>query len=159
MTRWTAWFLLAPQAFLLAGLWRDCGLPAFDMGVLWCLFLAFFAERAALPWLLLGAALGRALVDDASLALQVLVLGAPVAVLLPLRLLLHGQRWPHLAVAAAAVAFGLPRFAGWLGDCFAQPSASAPPDALAVLWTAVVAPPLLALARRLPPCRGFVEAA
>lgn len=159
MKRWAAWFLLAPQAYLLAGLWRDCGLPAFDMGVLWCLFLAFFAERAALPWLLLGAALGRALVDDASLALQVLVLGAPVAALLPLRLLLHGQRWLHQAVAAAAVAFGLPRFASWLGEWFAQPAASAPPDVFTVMWTAVVVPPLLALARRLPPCRGFTEAA
>ncbi|MFN9331517.1 MAG: hypothetical protein ACK6D1_02855 [Planctomycetota bacterium] len=159
MTRWIAWFLLAPQAYLVAGVWRDCGLPAFDVGVLWCLFLAFFAERRALPWLLLGVALGRALVDDASLALQVLVLGVPVAAMLPLRLLLHGQRWPQLALAAAGVALTLPRLAGLLGGWFAQPSASAQSDWLVVLWTAVFAPPLLALARRLPPCRGFVEAA
>jgi hypothetical protein len=138
VTRWLAWFLLAPQAYLVAGVWRDCGLPAFDVGVLWCLFLAFFAERRALPWLLLG---------------------VPVAALLPLRLLLHGQRWPHLALAAAGVALALPRLAGLLGGWFAQPSASAQSDWLVVLWTAVFAPPLLAVARRLPPCRGFVEAA
>jgi hypothetical protein len=159
MKRWLAWFLLAPQAYLLAGMWPECGLPAFDMGVLWCLFLAFFAERKALPWLLLGAALGRALVDDASLALQVLVLGVPVALLLPLRLVLHGQRWLHLAFAAAAVALAVPRLAGWFGAWFAQPSASAQADGLVVLWTAVLAPPLLAVARRVPPCRGFVEVA
>ena len=111
MTRWLAWFLLAPQAYLVAGVWRDCGLPAFDVGVLWCLFLAFFAERRALPWLLPG------------------------------------------------VALALPRLAGLLGGWFAQPSASAQSDWLVVLWTAVFAPPLLAVARRLPPCRGFVEAA
>ncbi len=159
MRRWLGWFLLAPQAFLLAGLWRDSGLPAFDMGALWCVFLAFFAERAALPWLLLGAALGRALVDDASLALQLLLLGAPVAILLPLRLLLHGQRWPYLALAAAGVAYGLPPLAGVLGAWFAQPTAGAQGEGLVVLWTALFAPPMLAVARRLPPCRGFVEAA
>lgn len=159
MSRWLWWFLLAPQAHLLAGAWRDLGLPAFDMAAVWCLYLAFFAERGATPWLLLGSAIGRALVDEASLPVQVLLLGVPVAVLLPLRAWFFGRRWVWLACAGAACAAVLPRLAGWFGAWFGQPSASAQPDLGAVLWTAVLAPPLLAVLRRLPPCRGFEDAA
>lgn len=155
--RWAWWFLLAPQAHLLAGLWRDLGLPAFDMGVVWCLFLGFFAERRATPWLLLGAAMSRALVDESSLAVQALVLGVPVALLLPLRSLFFGQRWLWVTLAAAGCAFALPRLSAWFGAWFAQPSASAQADGALVLWTAALAAPLLAALRRLPPCRGFEE--
>ncbi len=45
MRRWLLWFLLAPQFFLLGGLWRDAGLPPLDVGVLLCLYLAVFADR------------------------------------------------------------------------------------------------------------------
>jgi hypothetical protein len=155
--RWLLWFLLAPQAFLLAGFWRDAGLPPLDVAVLLCLFLAFFADRAALPWLLLGGALGRALVDEASLPVQVLVLGVPVGVLLPLRSLFFGQRWLWQAIAAAACAVAVPRLAGLCGRLFDQPSASAQLDGVAVLWAALLLPPLLAVLRRLPPCAAFEE--
>lgn len=158
MIRWVWWFLMAPQAHLLAGLWRDLGLPGFDMGVVWCLFLAFFAQRTATPWLLLGAALSRALVDESSLPVQALVLGIPVAVLLPLRTFFFGQRWLWLTLAAAGCAVALPRLSAWFGAWFAQPSASAQTDVATVLWTAALAAPLLALLRRLPPCRGFEDA-
>ena len=99
MKRWVLWFLLAPQTWLLGGVWRDAGLPPFEVGVLACLHLAFFAERAAVPWLLLGMAIGRCLVDEATLPLHLLVLGIPVAVLLPLRTLFFGQSlvWQVLA--------------------------------------------------------------
>jgi hypothetical protein len=157
--RWLWWFLLAPQAHLLAGVWRDLGLPGFDMGAVWCLFLAFFAQRPATPWLLLGAALSRALVDEASLAIQVLVLGIPVAVLLPLRAWFFGRRWLWQALAAAACAFAVPRLAALFGAWFAQPSAGASADLSTILWTAAVAPPLLAALRRVPPCRGFEDRA
>jgi hypothetical protein len=157
MTRWTWWYVLAPQAWLLGGVWRDAGLPPVDVGAFACMFLAFFADRAAVPWLLLGAALGRALVDEASLPVQLLVLGVPVAVLLPLRSLLFAHRWDCQALAAATCAIVLPKLAGLFGRWFDQPSASASLHVPTVLWSALLLPPLLALARRLPPCRAFEE--
>jgi hypothetical protein len=156
--RWLLWFLLAPQGFLLAGFWRDAGLPPIDAAVLACLFLAFFADRAALPWLLLGPALGRALVDEAALPVQILVLGVPTAVMLPLRRLFFGQRWLWQALAAALCAVAVPKLAGLCGRLFDQPSASAQLDGFAVLWAALLAPPLLFLVRRLPPFSAFAEA-
>jgi hypothetical protein len=149
--------VLAPQTFLLAGFWRDAGLPPLDVAVLVCLFLAFFAERTAVPWLLFGAALGRALVDEASLPVQILVLGVPVAVLLPLRSLFFGQRWLWQAIVAAACAVAVPKLAGLCGQVFGQASASAQLDGLSVLWAALLWPPLLWLARRLPPFAAFEE--
>lgn len=159
MRAWLLWFLLAPNAFLLAGLWRDAGLPTVDAAVLMCVFLAFFAKRPAVPWLLLGAAIGRALVDEATLPVQILVIGVPTAVLLPMRGLFFGQRWLWQSVAAAACAVAVPRLAGLCGRIFDQPSASAHLDGMAVLWAAVLTPPLLWLARRLPPFAGFEDAA
>lgn len=157
MKRWLLWFLLTPSTFLLLGLWRDAGLPPLDMGVLGCLYLAFCAEQRALPWLLLGLALGRGLVDQASLPVQLLVLGLPVAVLLPLRTLLAGHRWLWQAPAAALAATAVPKLAALFGQWFNQPSASAELDPMVVLWSALLGPPLLALVRRLPPFAAFAE--
>ncbi len=159
MSRWFLWFLLAPQVWLLAGLWRDAGLPPFDMGALACLFLAFFAERHAVPWLLLGLAIGRAMVDEAMLPVQILVLGVPVGFLLPLRTLFFSQRWLWQAFAAALCAVAIPHLAGVCGRLFEQPSATAQMDGITVVWSAVLLPPLLLLLRALPPFRAFVEPA
>ena len=124
-----------------------------------CLYLAFFARRRAVPWLLLGAAIGRAIVDEASLPVQILVIGVPTAVLLPMRGLFYGQRWLWQVVAAAACAVAVPRLAGLCGRLFDQPSASAQLDAIAVMWAALLSPPLLWLARHLPPFAGFEDPA
>ena len=86
------------------------------------------------------------------------LLGIPVAVLLPLRAFFFGRRWLWLTLAAAGCAVALPRLSAWFGAWFAQPSASAQSDTATVLWTAALAAPLLALLRRLPPCRGFEDA-
>jgi hypothetical protein len=157
VTRWILWFALAPQAFLVAGFWRDAGLPPIDAAVLFCLFLGFFADRKAVPWLLLGGALGRAMVDEATLPVQILVLGVPVAVLLPLRGFFFGQRWIWQALGAAVCAVAVPRLAGLCGRVFDQPSASAQLEGLSVLWAALLLPPLLWLARQLPPFEAFEE--
>lgn len=157
MRRWLLWFALAPHMFLLDGLLRDAGLPAFDFGALACLFLAFFAERRSLPWLLLGFAAGRCLVDAASLPVQLLVLGIPVGVLLPLRALFFGQNWLALVGAAALCAAVIPRLAAMCGALFDQPSATAVSDLGGVLWTTLLAPPLLWLLRALPPFAQFEE--
>jgi hypothetical protein len=155
--RWLLWFLIVPQGHLASGLWCDLGLPPFDVSVLWCLFLAFFAERGAVPWLLLGGALGRALVDEASLPVQMLVLGVPVALLLPARRVFAGQHWLWQAFGAALCALAMPKLADLFGRWFDQPSAGSHLDGYVVLWTTLLVPPLLALCRRLPPCRAFEE--
>jgi hypothetical protein len=157
VTRWFWWYLLVPQGFLLAGFLSDLGLPALDMAVLACLFLAWFADRAALPFLLLGVAAGRTLVDEASLPVHLLVVGIPVAVLLPLRALFVAQRWLWQAFAAALCAIAVPKLAGLCGRLFDQPSASALLSGWNVVWSALLLPPLLSLLRRLPPFRAFVE--
>ncbi len=159
MKRWLLWFALAPQTFLLAGMLRDLGLPRFDFGALACLYLAFFAQRPALPWLLLGFAAGRCLVDAASLPVQLLVLGIPVGVLLPLRALFFGQNWLALLGAAALCAAAIPRLAALCGSLFGQPSMTAVIDLGSMLWTTLLVPPLLWVLRALPPFAQFEERA
>ncbi|MCA8951441.1 MAG: hypothetical protein KDE27_18175 [Planctomycetes bacterium] len=156
MRRWLLWFVLAPQTFLLAGLLRDLGLP-FDATVLHCLFLAFFAERGALAGLLLGAAMGRALVDEAALSVHLLVLGVPVALLLPLRRWFFGQRWIWQATTAALLAFAVPRLSGLCGRVFDQPSVSSAFDGMVVVTSAIFLPPLLWCLRAVPPFAAFAE--
>ena len=155
--RWLWWFLLVPQTFLLAGVLQDLGLPPLDMAVLSCLFLAWFAERQALPFLLLGIAIGRALTDEASLPVQILVVGVPVAVLLPLRTLFVAHRWLWQSVAAALLAVLVPALAGFAGHLFDQASVSASQRGWTVVWSALLVPPLLSLLHCLPPFAAFVE--
>ncbi|MCR9247280.1 MAG: hypothetical protein NXI31_19785 [bacterium] len=156
MRRWLLWFLIAPQTFLLTGLVRDLGVPL-DATVLHCLFLAFFADRRALAGLLLGAALGRALVDEAGLCVHILVIGVPVAVLLPLRRWFFGQRWIWQATTAALIACIVPRLAGLCGRLFDQHSVSATFDGYVVVTSAVFLPPLLWCLRVVPPFAAFEE--
>ena len=156
MRRWLLWFLVAPQTYLLFGLLRDLGVPL-DATVLHCLFLAFFADRRALAGLLLGAALGRALVDEAGLCVHLLVIGAPVALLLPLRRWFFGQRWIWQATTAALIAFAVPQLAGWVGQLFDQPSSSSSFDGFVVLTSAIFLPPLLWCLRAVPPFSAFEE--
>ncbi|MCB9879656.1 MAG: hypothetical protein H6835_18840 [Planctomycetes bacterium] len=157
MRRWLWWFLLVPQGFLIAGLVADLGLPALDMAVLAGLFLAWFADRRALPFLLLGVAVGRAMVDEATLPVHILVVGIPVALCLPLRGLFVAQHWLWQAFAAAAFAIVVPKLSGLCGRVFDQPSVSAQLDGWAVVWSALLMPPLLLLTRHLPPFAAFVE--
>lgn len=157
MTRWLWWFLLVPQGFLLVGFLQDLGLPPLDMAVLSCLYLAWFAERSALPFLLLGVAIGRTLVDEATLPIHILVMGIPVALFLPLRTLFVAQRWLWQAVAAALLAIAVPKLSGLLGRAFDQPSVSAVLDGWQVVWSAALLPPVLSVVRFLPPFAGFTE--
>ena len=157
MKRWLLWFLVVPQGFLLVGILQDLGLPALDMAVLSCLYLAWFAERSSLPFLLLGVAIGRSLVDEASLPVHILVIGIPVALFLPLRALFVAQRWLWQAVAAALLAIAVPKLAGLCGRVFDQPSVSSMLDGWQVAWSALLVPPLLSVLRYLPPFVAFTE--
>ncbi|MFK7742433.1 MAG: hypothetical protein AB8H80_19120 [Planctomycetota bacterium] len=157
MSRWFWWFLLAPQTYLAAGLAQDMGLPTFEIGAALCLYLGWFARRSALPWLLLGCAISRALVDEASLPVQILVLGIPVCVLLPLRTLFVAQRWLWQAAFAVLLAYGIPWLAGTFGRLFQEPSLGAQLHGWPVVWSAVFVPPLVWLLRHIPPFVGFTE--
>jgi hypothetical protein len=157
MTRWLAWFLLAPQGFLLCGLLASSGLPLLDCGALLCVFCALFADVRALPGLLLGSAVGRAMVDEASISVQILVLGVPLAVLLPMRPLFYRHHVWWQVVVALACAIAIPKLAGLCGSWFGQPSASSQLSFSTVLWTAVLGPVLLWPLTKLPPLRAFVE--
>jgi hypothetical protein len=155
--RWLLWFALVPQLFLLDGVLRGIGGPGFDVGVALCLFLAWYAEPRAIAVLLLGAAIGRAIVDEAVLPVQILVLGVPVAVLLPLRGFLAHQRYLWQAVGGALCAVAVPKLAWLCGVWFAEPSASAFMDGRRVVVTSLLLPPVLWCLRRLPPLRAFAE--
>ena len=157
MRRWFWWFLLIPQGFLLVGFLQDLGLPPLNMAVLSCLYLSWFAQRSALPFLLLGVAIGRTLVDEATLPVHILVIGIPVALLLPLRSLFVAQRWLWQAVAAALLAVAVPKLAGLFGRVFDQPSLSSVLNGWQVVWSALLLPPLLTVLRFLPPFAGFTE--
>ena len=157
MTRWLAWFLLAPQAFLLFGFASSLGLPLFDCGALLCMFCALFADVRSLPGLLLGAAVGRAMVDEASIPVQILVLGVPIAVLLPMRPLFYRHHLWWQALAAAACSIAVPKLAGLCGGWFDQPSASSQLSFATVAWTALLGPLLLWPLTKLPPLRSFTE--
>jgi len=159
MIRWGLWFVLVPQAFLLAGWLGEAGLAAIDAGALLCLYLAWFARPHALPGLLLGAAVGRAVVDEAGVAVQILVLGVPVAALLPLRALFYRHQLGWQIAVTAVFAVAVPRCAALCGAWFDQPSAAAVLDGERVLWTSLLGPLLLAVLRRLPPLAAFVERA
>jgi hypothetical protein len=147
MRRWLWWFLLVPQGFLLVGFLQDLGLPPLDMAVLSSLYLSWFAQRSALPFLLLGVAIGRTLVDEATLPIHILVIGIPVALLLPL--------WQ--SIAAALLAIAMPKLAGLFGRAFDQPSVSSMLNGWQVVWSALLVPPLLSVLRFLPPFAGFTE--
>lgn len=158
MRHWLVVSLLATQWWLLVGLWRDSGLPPIDAAVAACLYLAFFAPQRAVPMLLVLLAIGRALVDEAALPVHVLVLGVPTAVLLPLRRIFHARRWFVLTLAAAAVAVAVPRLALLLGRVFDQPSVGAQLEPAVLFWSALLSPPLVLLASRLPPLAAPTEA-
>jgi hypothetical protein len=155
--RWLVWFVLAPQAFLLAGLAASFGVPLLDCGALVCMFCALFADVRLLPGLLLGAAVGRAMVDEASIPVQILVIGVPIALLLPMRPLFDRHHWWWQAMAAAMCSIAVPKLAGLGGLWFDQPSASAQLDFANVLFTAIAGPVLLWPLRRLPPLRALTE--
>ena len=89
--------------------------------------------------------------------MHILVVGIPVALLLPLRSLFVAQRWLWQSVAAALLAIAVPKLAGLLGQVFDQPSASSVLNGWQVVWSALLIPPLLSVLRFLPPFAGFTE--
>ena len=156
--RWLWWFLIVPQAFLVVGYLRDLGLPAVDMAVLAALYLAWFAQVPALPFLLLGVAVGRALVDQASLPVHLLVIGVPVAVLLPMRALFVFHLWTFSLIffRSGSVADALAYMHGLFGR-FAWDVGALLNGLSTVEWAAIAgAPVVLVLFELWQGDRGFL---
>lgn len=159
MIGWALWFFLALPLFLVDG-WlvqMACPVPCLTFAL--CLFLGLFARPSALPGLLLCAALARSLLIGGDTAVHVLILGIPVAILVPLRSVFYPQNPLWQCAAAAFLALAVPKLTGLLGRV-----AETVPTASTVGWTqllaAVVLVPIAALGlRRLPPLSLFREVA
>lgn len=161
MRRWLWYFALVPQLFLVAAWLEGLGLPHLDLAALLVVFGVLFAARPTLPWLVLGGAIGRALVDDGALPVQILVLGVPLALLLPLRAWLPPQRWLWQVMLAALAATMV-----WYADavCARWFVAAGGSGVWSVGWpgwriglAGLWLPLALAVLRRVPPLAGLAE--
>lgn len=156
MIAWLLAFFLPLPLFLLSAAARAAipELPGADL--LLCLFCTVHARSRTVAGLVLCAAAARAVVEDGGLALHVLALGVPVAALLPLRGLLY-RRYAWQCAASAVLAVALARLGSLLGEVLRQPAAGAPLQWGHVLWAVLLAPPLVAVLRRIPPFPAFQE--
>lgn len=157
MIPWLLWFFLSLHLFLLDG-FLAARLPACpDLALCVALFCALHARTQLLAGVLFCAALSRSVLMEGGLCAHLLLLGIPVAVLLPLRGLFaaHSLLWP--SVAAGFLAFALPRLAGLLHRITDEVLTTAPPTGLQILLSMVLVPLVTALLRRLPPLRMFEE--
>ena len=148
----SAWWFLA-DAWLaeVAGVWRV------DLAVAFAVFAVFIARAGALPWLLLCAGLARALVLGGGPCVHMLMLGVPVAALVPLRRT-AAPAFVVQALVAALLALALPGLSV-LMQRFAEGAAplQARPSFLGLLWTMGTAPLAAVVLGRLPPLWFFRE--
>lgn len=154
---WLLWFFIALHLFLLDGLLSGLGVPLPDLAVVFCLYAALFARSTALPGLLCCAALGRSVFVAGGLGAQLLVLGIPIALLLPLRLVFFRRNLLWQAVVAGFIAWSLPHL-----ELFVlrfTPDAGVTPAAAEPLAAMLLAPPAVWLLARLPPLPWFTERA
>ena len=159
MIRWAVWFfaalpLLLADAWLSRTLWP---VPVLTLG--FCLFCALFARTGAVPGLLVCVALARSVLGGGDAAVHVLVLGMPIAVLLPLRVLFSASHTLWQCAAAGFLAFALPKLSGLFARVLDSLPPPAPLDGTQVLWAVLLVPPASWLLQRLPPLAAFREAA
>jgi hypothetical protein len=158
MIRWLAWFFVAPHLFWLDGVLATTAARVIDIGLAVALVLALSVRTAALPGLLLIAALARSLLYEGGIALHFLALGLPIAVLVPLRGVFFRASAVWQGAAAAFLAVAVPR----VGMFFAARTGAGAlvdeaPGVLAVLGAMVLVPPTAWLLRSLPPLQSFAE--
>ena len=122
----------------ISGIWEHTGGPA-----------------ESVPKLCAGLARGVLLPGDA--ALHVLVLGVPVAVLLPARAVFFRGSTVLQCVAAAFLAVSTPKIAALLGRVTDQAPTALSVTIADVIWAALLVPPATWLLRRLPPLAQFQE--
>lgn len=160
---WVLWLFVALHLFLLDGALKQLlvlpgGLElAPDMTVCLALFLGLFARHRALPGLLFCAALSRSVFLPGQVFWHILVLGLPVAMLLPLRVVFSARSPLWQCAAAGFLAYLLPRLGGVLFRLTGQ--GDAPPHTHAAeVFVAMCLVPLMTWAlRAVPPLSLFEE--
>jgi len=154
---WAVWFLAALHLFLLEGFLGSLSVQWVDGGAVIALFLALHARPHAIPALLLGAALGRGVLVEGGVALHLLAVGIPVAVLLPMRAVFFRRQLLWQLVAALFLVFSVPRVAQLLGTVLRHDVAVVAPSGWQIVW-AMLAVPLVAWALAcVPLVARFVE--
>ena len=86
-----------------------------------------------------------------------LILGVPVSVLVPLRLLFYSRRLLWQATAAGFLALTVPKVTAFVGRFADSVPEVAPVGWSQLLWAAVLVPPATWLLRVLPPLSLFRE--
>ncbi len=157
MIAWLLWFFVALHLFLLDGWFAGLTDHVPDLSLSIALFCALYARPKALPGLLLCAALSRSVLVPGSVALHLLVLGVPVAVLLPLRgVFSRGSvLWPCLA--SGFLAFVLPRLSGLLFRLTAEGGPALPMTGFEIFVAMCVIPVFTLALRSVPPLSLFQE--
>ena len=155
---WAVWTFSALPLFVLDGwlvavLWP---LPALTLAL--CLYCALFARLAALPGLLVVAALARSVLLGGDAAAHLLALGIPVALLVPARNVFSRRHLPWQAVVAVFLAVALPQLGSLLARVAGGGAIGWAPGWDQALLAALVVPPCTWLLRLLPPLRWFEEA-
>lgn len=158
MIAWVLWFFAALHLFLLEGWLAGWTTLVPDLSLAVALFCALYARPDALPGLLLCAALSRSILAEGTAAQHLLILGVPVAVLLPLRVLFSkgSVLWP--CVASGFLAFTAPRITGLLHRVTGEGVAVPPVSALQIFIAMCSIPLVTWLLRSVPPLSLFQEA-
>ena len=157
MIGWLLWFFVALHLFLLDG-WLASLTPWIpDLSLAVGLFCAIYARPAALPGLLLCAALPRSVLVEGSAAAHLLILGIPVAVLLPLRgWFSRGSiLWP--CVASGFLAFVSSRLASFLFRITGDGSGVPALTGFEIFAAMCLVPLITWLLRSVPPLSLFQE--
>lgn len=158
MIAWLVWLFVAPHLLVIEGLVAAIAPVRVDVGTAICLVLALWARPRALPGLLFGLALARALLFAGDLPLHYCALAMPVAVLLPLRgvFFRHSAAWQ--AVVAGFLAVLVPKAEALFGRLTGQTVDVESDIAIsAIVLAMLIAPPIAFVLRRTPPLSSFVE--
>jgi len=160
---WLLWLFVALHLYLLDGFLKEVlVLPgglilAPDVTASVALFLGLFARPSALPGLLFCAALSRSVFLPGSVFWHMLVLGVPVAPLLPLRVVFSPRSPVWQCAAAGFLVYLMPRLAGLLCRWTAQGNAPEPSTAPEVFVAMCFVPLMTWVLRLVPPLSLFED--
>lgn len=159
MIAWLVWFF-GVLPLLVFDAWLRCRSAwSPDLTLAICSFAALQARPAALPGLLLCTALARSVVEPGGMAVHMLLLGIPVAALLPLRILFYRRELVVQVAAAGFLALALPHLTGFLARLAPEAGLSLEAARRNLLAALILVPPAAFGLGVLPPLRWFAERA
>lgn len=157
MIAWVLWFFLALHLFLLDGFLVGVSQWFPDLSLTVALFCVLYARPSALPGILICAALSRSVLLDGSAASHLLILGLPVAVLLPLRVVFSKTSVLWQCLASGFLAFMMPRLTGLLFRVTGEGVLGTEVSSLDIFVAMCVVPVFTWLLRSLPPLSMLQE--